>query len=261
MVNKVAGDAEAEPGTQTPFLQIVLLNDSTQFKVIPAPKARKWMDRFFIQQPYKCLPLTLANQYGWVVLNPQSFSFEWDGGIHHSSLAFFDGPPYAHSLFGHGTISFNLDFIFRTSPGYNLWYHGLPNHFIDGLHPLEGIVESDWLPFVTTVSWQITRPGHRITLEEGAPICCVTPVRRWDIDKFQTGVCPIKELPDFERSYKIFREQRTDFSERYKRGEVDRRNWQKFYHKGVLPDGKLAPPDHQTKITLNPFTVFDEPKE
>lgn len=261
----VTTGAPSEPTTHPalpePWLEAILLNNSSQFEILPAPKGRKWMDSFFIRQPYKCLPLTMANQYGWVIRNPQPFSFEWDGSNHPSGVSIFDCPSYVRSQFGNGTISFNFDFIFRTSPGYNLWYRGLSNFFIDGLSPLEAIVEADWLPFVATVSWKITRPNYRITFETGAPICCVTPIRRGEIDKFQAGVRPINELPGFESSYCSFREARSDFGERYTRGEIDQREWQKFYLKGVLPDGKCAPPNHQTKIALSPFPTLMEPKE
>ena len=44
--------------------------------------------------------------------------------------------------------------------------------------PLEGIVETDWLPATFTMNWRLTRPNYPVHFEAGDPICMVVPVPR-----------------------------------------------------------------------------------
>ena len=43
----------------------------------PAPARRNWMDE--LPHAYKCLPLVLANQWGWQLLCPTDLVATWDG--------------------------------------------------------------------------------------------------------------------------------------------------------------------------------------
>jgi hypothetical protein len=54
--------------------------------------------------------------------------------------------------FGHGVLTFTTGYMFRTSPGWALWARGSPNAFKDRIVPLEGVVETDWLPFPFTMN-------------------------------------------------------------------------------------------------------------
>ncbi len=40
-----------------------------------------------------------------------------------------------------------------------MWVGGPPNHIKDGIQPLTGLVETDWLPFPFTMNWMFTRKG------------------------------------------------------------------------------------------------------
>ena len=46
----------------------------------PAPINRPWMDAAHMRHPYRCLPLVIANQCGWVLRNPTGFDAYWYGG-------------------------------------------------------------------------------------------------------------------------------------------------------------------------------------
>ena len=125
----------------------------------PAPVEREWMEekrRF----AYRCLPLTIANQCGWIIRNPTSFTAFWNGGSEISDLKvdFNDKPSvgknaslednYGSSVvtvsaslsesnsessdsnredtrisshFGFGVVTFSLPCLFRTPRGVNLW--------------------------------------------------------------------------------------------------------------------------------------------
>jgi hypothetical protein len=38
------------------------------------------MERWHDRAPYRCLPMVIANQAGWWILNSHSFTVVWDGG-------------------------------------------------------------------------------------------------------------------------------------------------------------------------------------
>lgn len=249
---ETGANSAAESGSAN-RISVILQNKSSKFEIVPAPLRRYWMERFPFKQPYKCLPLAIANQYGWMIRNPQTFSAEWNGGNSAESIIFFDGPGYARPHLGGGTITFGFDFLFKTSPGVSLWIRGLPNFFIDGIHALEGIVETDWLPFVASMTWRFTRPHFKVTFEEGAPICFVTPVRRNELEEFGTSTELIESMPDFKKQVAAYTAERVDFTERIMKGEALLGEWQGYYMRGVLPDGTRAPASHKTKVLLAKF--------
>jgi hypothetical protein len=68
------------------------------------------------------LPLLIANQAGWFILNRYPLRATWDGtdavdGVTIEPL----GPalPGVVSHFGSGILTWNLSYLFRTTPGYN----------------------------------------------------------------------------------------------------------------------------------------------
>ena len=46
----------------------------------PATPRREWMDQTDQRYAYRCLPLTVGNQFGWEMLCPASFEALWTGG-------------------------------------------------------------------------------------------------------------------------------------------------------------------------------------
>src|SRR5438477_12319321 len=68
----------------------------------PAPRERGWMDRASRKFPYRCLPLVVANQYGWEILCTHHVRATWDGASTPQGL-------YVESL--HGTGRFTVILI------------------------------------------------------------------------------------------------------------------------------------------------------
>src|SRR5579862_6916136 len=98
----------------------------------PAPATRPWMDATPEAFAYRCLPLNIANAHGWEVLSPCGFEAIWSGEpaadavkIRLDSGADVQRAPVA--LFGQGIVTFHVEAIFRTPPGWNLWVGGSPN--------------------------------------------------------------------------------------------------------------------------------------
>lgn len=85
---------------------------------------------------------------------------------------------------------------------------GVPNLAKDGIAPLEGVVETDWLSFTFTMNWIFTRPG-RVRFEADEPFCFITPVNYRAIEAFEPEVVPIAANPELAAAYMDYREQRS----------------------------------------------------
>jgi hypothetical protein len=120
---------------------------SPRMRLVPAPSARPWMLATNERFANRCLPLLIANQAGWCLLNSHPMRATWDGGndIRSVHIEYLKGwPPYpAASHFGHGIVTWTVPYLFRTPPGYNSLVRGPVNWPKDAAHPLEGIVETD----------------------------------------------------------------------------------------------------------------------
>lgn len=65
--------------TGVPELTCYALNEFAP-RLVAARQDRKWMDSFPSQHAYRCLPLSIANSYGWHALCPVPVEIEWNGG-------------------------------------------------------------------------------------------------------------------------------------------------------------------------------------
>lgn len=88
--------------------------------------------------------------------------------------------PFAKSHFATGIVTFDTGWLFKTSPGDHLWAMGPTNDPKDGIAPLSGLIETDWLPYTFTMNWKMTRPGV-VRFEKNEPFCFLTPARISDI--------------------------------------------------------------------------------
>jgi hypothetical protein len=232
-----------------------------RFKVVAAPHRRDWMDTSYNRSAYRCLPLLIANQAGWMILNPSAVRFKWDGApnldaieierwvdLTMSSEAMQDYL-FPSSHFGSGVITWTLPFLFRTPPGYNLLARGPANHPKDGAAPLEGIIETDWTPATFTMNWKITRTNEWITFAKGEPICMIVPQRRHELEEFIPEIRLISDNPDLHAANQQWCTSRDQFNEQFKN---DPTGWEKHYFQGTSPDGTTAP-DHQTRLHLREF--------
>ncbi len=262
--------------------------DPQDMPLAAAPPDRAWMDQTD-GFAYHCLPLTMANQAGWLIPSPAGFSVWWDGGSARANVHItFDPPPGVPardafgplvisaaapvtapaedrdarivSNFGSGTVTFSLPYLFRTPRGINLWVKGPTNSIKDGIQPLEGIVETDWLPFTFTMNWRLTRTHHEVHFDRGEPICMIIPVPRGLAESLVPVYLPLDsnqelchDFHEWDRSRRAHNARRP---EAVKRSEAVQRAWQRDYHKGLTPSGRRVQ-EHQTKITLREFVPAD----
>ncbi len=230
--------------------------------LVTAPSTRLWMHQTPGHFAYHCLPLVMANQAGWFIETSHSFEVHWtgEGGLDAVRIFYLDGKaPYpAVSMFGHGILTFQIPYLFRTPPGYNLLVRGPANYPKDGVTALEGLVETDWATATFTMNWQITRPKQTILFKKGEPICMIVPQRRGELESFDARSAPIGAEPRLAQSYGQWHASRSQFlaSTRMFPGERARLGWQKHYHRGTSPDGVQAH-EHQTRLRLQPFLELD----
>jgi len=213
----------------------------------------------------RCLPLLIANQAGWFVCTSHSMRVTWNGGEEISDLKVerLAGPDPAPALthFGHGILTWQLPFLFRTPPGYNLVVRGPSNWPKDGVYPLDGIVETDWTPATFTMNWIVTRKNFPVTFEVDEPICMIYPQRRSELERFVPEIREIQTDAEEAARYQRWSESRATFLVDLKEPNANLKElWQRHYFLGSSPDGHQAP-EHQTKLKLREFheRAGDEP--
>jgi len=226
--------------------------------LVPAPIDRCWMDETHLRFAYRCLPLAIANQAGWVILNPAGFTARWNGGAlgTDTTIEFDDsgGHPSVTSHFGYGIVTFNVPYLFRTPGGVNLWVKGPSNWIRDGAQALEGIVETDWSTAPFTMNWKLTRPHITVRFQPNEPICMLVPVPRGLMESLEPRQIPLRSDPALEQQYRAWDSSRHEFQTRPSSNDPDtvRRGWQRDYFHGQNTDGE-AFDGHQTKLTVREF--------
>ena len=226
------------------------------------------MDEANNRWPNRCLPLLVANESGWVLLNPVAFQATWDGapspaGI---SIDFGDADPRplpVSSHFGHGIVTFGIPYIFRTSPGWNLLARGPANWPKEGIAPLEGLVETDWSFANFTMNWKLTRTDYPVAFDEGEPFCMLVPQRRGELEAFRTEIRDLSSDPVTKAEFDGFAQNREKmqvkkFLSQYSREfESYKTDWERHYYKGLAPSGAPAA-EHQTHLKLSEFGGVEE---
>jgi hypothetical protein len=222
----------------------------------PAPIPRAWMDAASQRHPYRCLPLVIANQCGWVLRNPTGFKAYWYGGPSRTDMELrFDTPENRIvSHFGSGVVTFTIPYLFRTPPGINLWVKGPANWVKDGAQALEGVVETDWLASTFTMNWKLTRVCEWVRFEKDEPFCMLVPVPRGLVESLVPRVESLDGNPELKEQYQKWEASRAGFLVDLNARTPDAvaRGWQKDYFQGKTPDGKDFE-SHQTKLNVKSF--------
>lgn len=183
-----------DPGFEVPEKTLVFYSPAPELgydikDVIEPLVGQPNRDWFAVSAFSFCLPLTIANQYGFVVKAAADFTVSWAGDGHpivvdsenwqnHDSIQ-----PYV-SDFGHGIFTLENKFIVRTPPGVNLMTIQPPNYFIPGLHVMSGVVESDNLRRNFTFNIRVTTLNTKITVKKGQWIAAFIPIPRHFADMF-----------------------------------------------------------------------------
>jgi len=244
---------------------ICYLLPGTQPNIRPAEATREWMDATQQSYAYRCLPLSIANAHGWEILSPVAFDAVWNGGPSREDVV-LDLPPGTPandaplSFFGEGVVTFHINGLFRTPPGWNLWAGGSPNRPKDGIYPLTGVIETDWSPYSFTMNWRFTRRNHRVHFDAGEPICFIFPVQRAVLEAVAPRFVPIEMEPQLAAHHATWTQSRLEFN-RMLHGVRERlptsQAWQRRYFQGLDMTGQAVVTDHLSKLRTAPFAPVE----
>ncbi len=175
---------------------------------------------------YHCLPLVMANSLGWFVINDVPCEMEWDG-TEPSSRPARSGPteeltenqkhflPSSH--FGSGVVTFHAEFMFWTEQKISLITKGPANMPKHGIQSLEGVIETDWLPYPFTMNWKMTAKNTRVRFERGEPIAQIIPYPAGPDQRDRAGnPLAAGTIPELFAKYEDYRKKRTVFNEKFK---------------------------------------------
>jgi len=242
---------------------ICYLLSGTQPNIRPAEVTREWMDATQQSYAHRCLPLSIANAHGWEILNPVAFDAIWNGGPNREDLV-LDVPPGTAengapvSFFGEGVVTFHINGLFRTPPGWNLWVGGSPNRPKDGIYALTGVIETDWSPYSFTMNWRLTRRNHRVHFEAGEPICFIFPVQRAVLETVAPRFVPIECEPQLAAHHAAWTQSRAEFNRMLReRHELlpAAQGWQRRYFRGLDMTEQPVVTDHLSKLRTAPFAL------
>ena len=164
-------------------------NEIPATDVLKKPIAkREWFDKWF----YNCLPLTIGNQYGFMITAKQSFNVLWNGGNNQddTQISFIGVPENdvgydVGSHFGHGIITVGVPFVLKTPPGINLMTINPPNYILNNVTVMTGVVESDNIRLPFTFNLKIQNPNVVTHFAAGDPIAAFIPIPRYFADSFE----------------------------------------------------------------------------
>lgn len=239
-----------------PDIEFFQLHDGAP-PFVPAPHERDWMDQTAGRHAYRCTPLTVANSSGWELRCPFAFEATWDGsaGLDAIQIRTSATPEAITNLiashFGHGILTFHTGWLIKTSAGWGTWARGTPNWPKHGITALDGLIETEWLPFPFTMNWKFTAPGN-VAFDKGEPFCFIMIVPHFAWDAITPITRSLSEDPILFQKYSDWRDSRSAFN--IKLQELDetavRDGWQKEYARGKQAIEQKA--FHTNRRRLNP---------
>ncbi len=220
---------------------------------------RAWMDQTSDRFAYRCLPLVIANQLGWDILNPFPLRARWLGGsapsdVQVESMGGGQIVDWASGHFGEGVLTFSIGYLFRTPPGIRLLVTGPLNWPKPNVYPLSGVVETEWTHTSFTMNYQFTQPGQWVEFQPDEPICRIIPLSLTLIENLQGRVRSLCDSPELGKLFRQWSQARKSFNRRLDNpfSDESRRGWQKEYFQGQRPDGQRQQ-GHQTKLNHREF--------
>jgi len=188
----MAGQYINDKGNEVPENTIVVIphaldSDGSYKEVLLDLKGnpkREWFNSHF----YYCLPLTIGNQYGYVIKSLRDFTAIWDGTNNNAQINFINNDNEDLQVikdgFGQGIITIQNKFGFKTPPGINLMTIQPPNWFIPGTAAMTGVIETDQIRRDFTFNLKITVPNIEISVKKGDPLGAFIPIPRYFVDRF-----------------------------------------------------------------------------
>jgi len=236
-------------------LTAYVVSDPTGWTLEPAGPKREWMEHTPGRGAYRCLPLAMANQAGWVIGCPATVACRWNGkpSADATTVRVQDGPAGIErsivSHFGSGIVTFRLPWMFRTPPKIALLVRGATNAPKDFAVPLDGLVETDWAPSTFTMNWKLMKRGTDVWFKKGEPICMILPYPTALLEWSEPGSAAIDASAEEHHAYLNWAASRQQAITQHQGGQD---TWQKDYMKGQTA-GVAAPAHHRTRLKLKRF--------
>jgi len=194
----------------------------------------------------KCLPMAIAESWGWDVTIHEAFEAAWTGGAEPAAVTLEGNArvlQFVTSHFGHGILTIRFPYIMRTPQGWNLHVRGPVNRPRPDLEALEGVIETDWSIAPFSFNWKILTPGRTVRFEVGDVIGRLVPVQRGVLETFDPVVMPLTgdralagRLRQWNRS----------------RSKGPQKGTSSEYTLGRFETGPIAA-EHQVSLRLAPF--------
>ena len=129
---------------------------------------------------------------------------------------------------------------------------GPPNHVKDGIQPLVGLTETDWLPYPFTMNWIFTRPG-KVRFARGEPFCFIIPAQDKELETFDVVKKRLTSDAELSHRFEAWKDMRAKFNKKIFEGEPDavKTAWQRYYFRGQEPgEAAAAKDEHVNKRRL-----------
>jgi hypothetical protein len=228
-------------------------------RLVPAARTREWMDKTPGSFAYHCLPLVMANSLGWFLINDVPCEMEWDGTDAVAGLKIWPTEPLTDkekfmlpaSHFGSGVVTFHAEFMFVTERRICLITKGPANYPKHGIQALEGVIETDWLPYPFTMNWKMTAKDTRVRFDRGEPIAQIVPWPLDLLDEVEPEIGLLQSNPELYAKYEDYRKKRGVFNEKFLIEGGKKR--QKYYVRGEDSLGNQYPDQHKTDWHAKPF--------
>jgi hypothetical protein len=216
----------------------------------PASRERPWFDLHYNHHAYKCLPITIAAEHGWMIHSPEDFSVTWNGGPDNADVTVRGEGPWVSQAngvvphFSRGSVTINLRGHFAVSEGWNIVMSPPLNYFKDGIQGMTAVVELDWLNYRPTMNYVLTRPGT-VEFKAGDPLCQIWPEPRGYLVNIRPKM--MRKPADLQEDENAFAAERGAAA-----GATTKR-----YMRGVKMSGEKGTTTHETKLRLAPFERID----
>lgn len=204
---------------------------------------------WFNPHAYFCLPLTVGNQYGFLIKSALDVEISWTDGSDEAIVTHLNNENHEKQIikngFGSGIVTVQNRFSLKTPPGVNLMTIQPPNMFLPGCVALTGVIECDNIRRDFTFNFKVTTPNTSIVISKGDPLGAFIPIPRYFVDKFE--VEPASNYFNNDIIAKDIAEAGRLSNER---NTVDREknHWSgRRYFNGQHTDGNKYP-DHQKKV-------------
>jgi hypothetical protein len=164
------------------------LSSPTYYEEVIQPLKGSVKREWFDPHAYYCLPLTIGNQYGFLVKSLIDFDIMWDGKSDAQITFLNDDNQEKQTIkngFGSGIITVQNRFALKTPPGINIMTIQPPNMFIPGCFALTGVIECDNIRRDFTFNFKVTVPNTLIGVRKGDPVGAFIPIPRYFVDSFE----------------------------------------------------------------------------